>query len=176
VALFVVAYPQISQADYAWIQAIRAEHDKQYSLIEPHFTLVFATQKPLPELLAHVEEVSRTFAAFRFVMRCAMPVKDFFSPQTHLFLVPDEGFSQIVRLHDYLYSGLLASELRLDVPFIPHVTIGSFSALNQCKQVCDEINQTEFALEGQINALDIIESRQATRTLAKFFLKNLKPQ
>jgi hypothetical protein len=40
-ALLVVAYPQLTPSDYAWIQAIRQQHDAHYELIAPHFTLVF---------------------------------------------------------------------------------------------------------------------------------------
>jgi 2'-5' RNA ligase len=171
-AFFVIAYPKIAPADFGWLQSIRQKYDSQYQAIHPHFTFVFGTEKELSPLLTHVETISQEFNAFRFVMRCVMPVKDSFSSQTHLFLVPDEGFSQVVRLHDQLYSGLLAPDLRLDIPFIPHLTIANFSGLSECKQVCDEINQTPFTLEGSIESLDVIESQaKSVRTLAKFFLR-----
>ena len=55
-AVLVVAYPTLSQTDYTWIQALRAQHDSQHPLIPPHFTLVFPTEQLDPAaMLEHVE-------------------------------------------------------------------------------------------------------------------------
>lgn len=37
-----------------------------------------------------------------------------FQDHAHAFLIPDEGFSDVVHLLDRLYSGPLADDLRLD--------------------------------------------------------------
>jgi hypothetical protein len=91
-------------------------------------------------------------------MRCASSVKDPLSPLTHVFLVPDQGFSQIVRLHDALYTDLLAPALRLDLPFIPHITIGAYPDPTISKALADQINQRDVVIEGQITTLDIIQN------------------
>jgi 2'-5' RNA ligase len=74
----------------------------------------------------------------------------------HAFLTPDEGFSEIVRLHDGLYTGPLADELRLDLPFIPHVGIASTPSLEECKAIVDRLNKERFEIRGQVDALDVI--------------------
>jgi hypothetical protein len=95
-ALLVVAYPTLSQADYTWIQALRTQHDSHHPLIAPHFTAVFPTERLDPVvMLDHVERCARTITPFSFVLRCATTVKDSFSTKTHLFLVPDEGYSRV---------------------------------------------------------------------------------
>lgn len=73
-------------------------------------------------------------------MRCAIVVKDALSDNTHTFLTPDEGFREIVKLHDHLYRGALANELRLDIPFIPHITVAISPDANVCKRIADDIN------------------------------------
>lgn len=83
-------------------------------------------------------------------------VKDFFSPFTDIFLVPDEGYIRIVKLHDKLYSGILKHELRIDIPFIPHVAVGGSNDPIECKLISDSINESDFSIEGIIDKLDII--------------------
>ena len=55
------------------------------------------------------------FSKFDFVIRCATINKDVFNDYYHAFLVPDEGYSNIVKIHDKLYSDKLKKELRLDI-------------------------------------------------------------
>ncbi len=156
-ALHVIAYPQLLPHDYAWIQAIRTEHDPQYTIVEPHITLVFPTTRvDQAQFTAHVQAQAAHIGCIPFTIRCALIVKDPLSLLTHLFLVPDQGFSQLVKLHDTLYTHALASSLRLDIAYIPHVTIGAFTDPIACKQIADRINQDNIAIQGQINTLDII--------------------
>lgn len=167
-----VAYPELAQVDDAWIQSVRRQHDPHYVLIKPHFTLVFpfATKKR-DDFIEHVASRTVETAAIPFVIRCAVIVKDAFSPLTHILLVPDEGYSALVKLHDALYVGLLAHELRLDVPFIPHITIGAHTDALQCKQVADGINRQDICLRGRIATLNIISYQQgAVETLRTIHL------
>lgn len=156
-ALLVVAYPQLSTADFAWIQAIRERHDPLYSVIAPHFTLVFPVSEVAQDaFIAHIAARARQVSSIPFTIRCATIVKDAFSPLTHLFLVPDDGNSPLIKLHDALYTRVLADALRLDVPFIPHITIGAHADACACKAVVGDINRQNIRIQGQIDALDII--------------------
>ncbi|MBX3001733.1 MAG: 2'-5' RNA ligase family protein [Caldilineaceae bacterium] len=165
--LCVVAYPEVNAAAVAWIQTIRWEFDPQYDSIDPHFTLIFPTDCVDPARLeAHLRAAAEGIAPFRFMLRCALPVKDGFSAQTHLFLVPDEGFSDLVRLHSRLYTGPLKAHLRLDIPYIPHITIGAFLDAAACKAAADNLNAQPFAVEGRIARLcllDVTPSSVTTR-------------
>jgi hypothetical protein len=71
-------------------------------------------------------------------------------------LVPDEGYSQFVKLHDRLYTGPLAPELRLDLPFIPHITVANSGDPHACKRVAETLNAQDFAIGGQVETLDVV--------------------
>jgi hypothetical protein len=78
--------------------------------------------------------------------------------------VPDEGFSRIVKLHDRFYTGLLAPELRLDIPFIPHITVGNLTDSLRCIALVDELNAQDFEISGTITALDVIKESNGNIT------------
>ncbi|MEM7112547.1 MAG: 2'-5' RNA ligase family protein [Chloroflexota bacterium] len=154
---FVLAFPKLITADFKWIQTIRAEYDKQFSLVEPHFTLVFGTTAvSSTQLTNHVQQQFATTPPFRFVCRCATVVKDSFGPDTYTFLLPDEGNSQLIKLHDQLYTGILHGELRLDIPYLPHITIGSFAEPMESKQLADQLNHEGFEIVGAIESVQIV--------------------
>jgi hypothetical protein len=157
VSLLVIGYPELSPADLAWIQTIRKEHDPHFELVGPHFTLVFATEKlSRDELTAHVHSQTGDFGSVSFVLRSSIVVKDVADGSSYLFLVPDEGYRQIVRLHDLLYTGSMADEPRLDIPFIPHVTAGIFENAGQSGAVADSLNSQGFQIEGQLSVVDVV--------------------
>ena len=157
-ALLVLAYPRIAQTDFEWLQAIRAQHDRRYfSLVAPHFTLVFpVTGLGQTDLIAHVRRQAAGVRAISFRARCAVVVEDDTKKFSHVFLVPDEGFSEIVKLHDRLYAELLAPELRLDITFIPHIGVGNDEQAHECKRLADELNQQNFCLAGELDTLDVV--------------------
>ncbi len=154
----VIAYPTLCQEDRQWIQELRERYDTELaSVVAPHFTLVFPIAHIQgKKLTEHVKAQVKDFHNIAFVLRCALPVKDVVSEETSVFLVPEEGFSAILKLHDTLYRGILASSLRLDIPFLPHLTVGKTSDLNQAKKLADVINQHPLAITGTIDTLDVI--------------------
>lgn len=172
-ALLVLAYPQIEKKDYNWIQKFRAKYDERYfNVAEPHFTMVFpATNVSEEELIAHVQKVSKNIKEFFFVLRCAQIVKDSFSNYTDVFLIPEEGYRIFVKLHDALYSGILEDELRLDIPFIPHLGVANSLEAKKCKALADELNSKSIEIVGAINKLDVVSYEGDTvTTLKEIFL------
>jgi hypothetical protein len=157
-ALAVVNYPAIAKDDLDWIQSVRREHDHLFfSVVAPHFTIVFPTDGVAQStLIEHVAERVSVFHSFEVVFRCAILGDPDFMSHAHAFLTPDEGFSHVVRLHDALYTGPLASELRLDLPFIPHVGIASTPSLEECKAIVDRLNEERFEIRGRVDTLDVI--------------------
>ena len=154
-SFLVLSYPELSPGDHAWIQSVRAEHDTQYEIVGPHFTFVFPVSRLNQEtFVAHARNQARGQAGFSFVLRSAVVVKDAFSASAHVFLVPDEGYSTMVELHDRLYTGPFAAELRLDIPFIPHLTVGNAADAQACKWLADDLNARGVSIRGDINALD----------------------
>ena len=80
---------------------------------------------------------------------------DDFDDTAYVFLVPDEGYSGISLLHDRLYTGILQPFLRLEVPFIPHITIGTLKDRSTAKALCDELNRSGVLIDGSLEALTI---------------------
>jgi len=49
----------------------------------------------------------------------------------------------------------LASELRLNIPFIPHIGIGNAIDPFVCKKLADELNRQAFEINGRIETLNV---------------------
>lgn len=156
-SLLVLSYPNFAPEDLDWIQEIRAEHDELYlEVVDPHFALVFPVFGMDPAVFSrHAREKAEGSGKIPFVLRCASVVDDAFSEYFHTFLVPDEGYSGIVKLHDKLYRGPLAPELRLDIPFIPHIGVGNSQDPLLCKALADGLNARDFSIAGEIDVLDV---------------------
>jgi hypothetical protein len=158
--LAVVNYPSLEKNDYDWIEAYRKKNDDYASLIDVHFSLVFPIHDISPALF--ISEIRKQAAGCRpisFVVRAAIRSNDLTTDYWHVLLVPDEGFGAVVRLHDRLYSGSLASHERLDLDFIPHMGIGNSKDPKRCKRMVSEVNANELAIRGWINDLDIIQMK-----------------
>ena len=157
-ALLVIAYPELSADDKTWIDQFRKNHDPLfYGVVEPHFTLVFPTFGFEYEAFTQeIKEKAMASSSFEFVIRCAMMNNDKLSEYYHIFLVPDEGYSNIAKLHKVLYSELIKDTLLLDVDFIPHIGIGSFKDKIECKRIVDSINDMNLTIKGSVNSLSII--------------------
>lgn len=125
-ALAVCAYPELKNEDCAAIQNFRKEHDGYYSIVEPHFSFVFPVEGiEQSEFIEEIEQKSDGVEKIDFEIQCATVNKDAVLDIYHLLLVPDKGYSNIVKLHDKLYSDKLFNHLRLDIDFIPHMGIAN---------------------------------------------------
>lgn len=168
-ALLVIAYPLIEEKDYNWIQTFRAKNDERFfNIVEPHFTLVFPVVNiQEKEFISHVQKAAKKIKEFFFVLRCAQIVKDSFSDFTDVFLIPEEGYRIFVKLHDSLYTSILEKELRLDIPFIPHLGIANNLDAKKCKQLADEINSKGIEIVGAISKLSVISYKNDQVELIK---------
>jgi hypothetical protein len=156
-ALLVLAYPDISKADYECIQAFRRQNDVlYYNVVEPHFTLVFPVfDWKDQDFIAEVTRQLDGLCAFDFSIRGAALNKDAFNDFYHAFLVPDEGYSTIVRVHDRLYAEKLFSNRVLTVDFVPHIGIGNATDPQACLKMVRHWNAQEFSIPGRISSVDI---------------------
>lgn len=157
-SLFTLAYPQLAGPDAARIEALRRDHDPHASLVAAHFTLVFgATRVGEADYLAHVAAVARAGRPLRFACRYAMLGADDAGGggRAYAWLVPDEGASALARLHDALYRGPLARSLRLDIPFVPHVTLAASPDRAAMKGLCDALNDKGLDIAGTVDALAV---------------------
>ncbi len=157
-SLLVLAYPELSNNDYERIQEFRSANDKlNYHLVTPHWTVVF----PLPEdwnkegLITETVKQIEGIEPFEFSIRCATLNKDAFKDIYHAFLVPDEGYSDIVKLHDKLYEDALFPYRALHVDYIPHIGIGNSADPLKCLGMVEHWNKEEFVIEGRVTMLDV---------------------
>jgi len=160
-SLVVLARPDWRPADRAWLVSLRDRHGGAYfdPGLGPHITLVFPVEEPEKGhggIVSHVRTVAAETAAFDTAWRVVMPVRDSFSGDTFLYLCPDEGSSTLIRLHDRLYTGPLADELRLDLPYIPHVTLGRFSSARIAKALADDLNAGEPELRVRVETVELL--------------------
>lgn len=154
--LCTLAYPVLSREDAQRIESFRREHDPHCDVVDAHFTMVFGCSAvPEEAYVAHIEALSGSSQPVRFTCRYAMLGADDEARRAYVFLVPDEGYSGLSRLHDALYGGPLAECLRLDIPFVPHITIGASDDRAAAKRLCDDLNRRGLFIDGVINALTV---------------------
>jgi len=168
--LFTIACLDIPDAQRRFIDEFRQAHDPQAALVPPHFTLVFGCAAvDEATYLAHVESVAQAAAPIRFQCRCAMLGADASAERAFVYLVPDEGHAAITLLHDRLYGGPLASSLRLQLPYTPHVTIGSCADFRQAKAWCDGLNAQGVDVAGTLSALTVGTLRDGSFQVLRSF-------
>ena len=155
--LAVVGYPQVTEADRAWIESVRSRHDPQASRIGAHFTLVFPAALALDTIVGHASTIAPLASAIPFVLRSVRAVPEALAGGGHVFLLPDEGGAAITALHDLLYDGPLRAFHRDDLPFVPHVTVGASPDLAHCEEIRREVDGAMRPIEGTIRSLDVVE-------------------
>ena len=150
--LYTVVFPTLSEDDARFIAAIRASHDRQASILGPHFTLLFGCEA-LDEAsyLEHVRTIATSTAAFAFT--CLEAESDDDDGRGVVYLVPDLGRGEITALHDRLYTGPMAPHLRKDAHFVAHMTIGHAADAAAATALCDALEADGVEVAGSIDAL-----------------------
>jgi 2'-5' RNA ligase len=158
-SLLALCYPKLSPEDQRFVDEFRDRHDHAYrNVVKPHFTMVFQVHDVSATVFTeHVERVADASSSIRFVCRYAMLHNDVSSDDFYVFLVPDEGFSELALLHDALYSNVLRSKLRLDVPYVPHIAIATLKEAPRGKELADDLNRGRLSIGGEIKAISVVE-------------------
>jgi hypothetical protein len=154
-----LAYPELARPDYEWIQNYRQKHDPRYfSVVQPHFTLIFSMGNiEQTEFVNEVKKQADGFSAFDFIINVATINQDDSGEYYHEFLVPDTGYSNIVKLHDRLYADKFADALRYDIDFIPHIGIGNSNDVKGSKQRIDELNNAQnISIAGKVSGIEVV--------------------
>lgn len=165
----VLAYPKISEENFKFIQDYRKINDPKYfNVVKPHFTIVFSTSNFSEDnFIEEVVKQAHNLNKFDFKIKCATINQDDSKTFYHEFLVPDQGYSDIVKLHDKLYSGKFFDNLRFDIDYIPHIGIGNSEDVRVCKKNIDTLNSKNLLIEGSISVLDIVKYENNTITTSK---------
>lgn len=156
-SLYTLAFPHWSEPDRAFVEQLRREHEPRFSdRVAAHFTLAFGcTGVPEADYRAHVRQVAQAAPPLAFCFRWAMLGADALDETAYAYLVPDEGFSALSRLHAALYRGPLAPFLRLDIPFVPHITVCSTPLPAEAKALCDALNRRGLQVAGEVRELSV---------------------
>ena len=156
-SLEVIARPHFNKADLAWLTDIRSR--RAGSRAAPYFTLVFANHSLAPAaFLKTIRAYTRASHAIRFRLRSALVVPEHAVGRFHVFLVPDEGFGAILKLHDTLHMGSLRSTVRQDSPYLPHITVATTPDHDTARELAFALNQGDIDIHGHLDALQV-ESR-----------------
>jgi hypothetical protein len=172
--LYTLAFPSLSASDAAFIEGFRADHQAgQGALVAAHFTMVFGCSTvPRDEYMQHVESIAGASRPVRFTCRYAMLGADDEDATAYVFLVPNEGFAELSLLHDRLYTGVLSTHLRLDIPFIPHITIGMLAERQAAKSLCDALNRRHVNIDGSVESLTVgLRESGKIQSIARFELR-----
>jgi 2'-5' RNA ligase len=167
----IVAYPTLADRDRVWIESIRQAHDPQAARIAAHFTLVFPVDASPDQLTPEMSAAAAVLAPIPFTIRGTEVVRDVFSGDDQLFLVPDEGAHQITALHDRLYAGGLRAFLRSDIAYVPHMTIASAKDRGSCERLVDALGLRSLTLSGTLESIALVDLSEApVRVVASFHL------
>jgi 2'-5' RNA ligase len=150
----VVATPVFASKDRDWIVRLRHGHAKNPG--PPHFTLVFpGSNLEAQDYTKHIAAASAGLRCISFRLRGAVVVPDPLVRCFHVFLVPDEGFAAIIRLHERLHAGPLEACLRPDVPYLPHLTVASEREFGPARRLAASLNAQDIDITGRIDELQI---------------------
>jgi 2'-5' RNA ligase len=154
--LYTLAYPQVTPATTVRLEAIRREHDSQFDRVATHFTLLFGCDG-LDEktYVGHVKRVAGMFGPFDFDARSLVVAPDADEERASVFLVPDNGFDPLKRLHGELYRGPLAPYLRHDLTFVPHITLASSLEIGAARRLCAALVAEGVTAAGSIDTLSV---------------------
>lgn len=117
-----VHYPKLKNGK---VEKFRRKYNPLVDIIEPHITLIFplpANQIDESQLVDHINKILSKWKPFDIHMTGLKKSWDCW-----LFLLIKEGGNSITKLHDELYTGILAKYLRKDIEFIPHTSLGLFT-------------------------------------------------
>jgi 2'-5' RNA ligase len=153
-SLEVVARPRFEKTDLDWLTDIRSRRTGSHG--PPYFTLVFPGAQMEPVAFAGlVRARAETLPRIRFHLRSALVVPEHTVHRFHVFLIPDEGFGAILRLHDRLHTGPIEACLRPETPYLPHITVATTADFAAARKIAAQLNAGDIDIEGVIETLEV---------------------
>jgi 2'-5' RNA ligase len=135
-----------------------------------HFTLVFPAEPDRAALLDAAGAAGAEVGPIAFTLDLADAVLDIDGGSPHVFLLPGEGFDEIMALHARLHRGALEGLLDPMRPFAPHMTVAAGLGLEESARLAEEWEQ-RLPISGVIWSIEVIEVfPESVSSLAKFNL------
>ncbi|MBP1624964.1 MAG: hypothetical protein H6Q07_2986 [Acidobacteria bacterium] len=154
--LAVVAYPRLNEADSAWIEAIRRQHDPQAELIPAHLTLMFPVMATVESIVAQANRCAAECQVFDIRIARAKADCTATDGWSYVFMLPTLGSAQTNALHDKLYGGDFRRHLRRDLPYQPHITVARKMNYAECASLASSINDKGMNIHGRIDSIRVI--------------------
>jgi 2'-5' RNA ligase len=163
-SLAIVTFPVIPATELSWIEDLRRAHlSAPDGDVAPHVTLVFPADFETGEdLMMHMFGVTGSTQPFEAIFRIAVPVIDPINGGWTVQLLPDQGLSKLMRMHNFLYTGPIAEHLNLDVPYVPHLTVARATTAQQAKALSDELNADIIEVEAHFKTVDVLRIDNGT--------------
>jgi 2'-5' RNA ligase len=151
-ALAVVAFPVLADADGRFIEELRRKHDPNAARIGAHVTLVFpTTETTADDLAGRVGALAAKAAPVAFELRRVMVHHA--PPDAYVYLVPDRGYETLIALHRQLnVSGRKPAR-----KFVPHVTVARLQDRQAARSLATALATRHIAIGGVIRALTVVE-------------------
>lgn len=152
----VIVYPTISEGDYRWIQSVRQANDPQFTMVNPHITLVFpfkGDRITKVELIDHVSSAIGSTKRFDFEIEKVVVGRNNSDFQVHILI--GHGKNEITSIHDILYHGMLSPELRKDIPYAPHITVASAADKSSIQKLAKSINNESLHIKGTVDRITV---------------------
>jgi len=156
----IVIFPKFQNIDI--INEFRQKYDPLADKIAPHITLVFPFESQIStsELRKHMQQTISDIQPFAIKL-CGIREHD----NKYLFLNVINGNDQIIKLHDWLYTGILSKHLLKEITYVPHLTIGCIDNENEFHRILHTVKFKDIEFETkithisvmQINTLDILK-------------------
>ena len=108
-SLEVIARPHFNKADLAWLTDIRSRRAGSRGAPFLHWSSPASAPRPPPSSPPSHLHQGALPATIRFRLRSALVVPEPALGRFHVFLIPDEGFGAILKLHDALHVGPVAA-------------------------------------------------------------------
>lgn len=155
--IYVLAFPDFPPPLSRALGAFRARHEPaRAKLVAPHLTLMFGVQSASEaEITRLAQEEAARSAPFPVTFGSHELVHDPVENAHKLFLICDTGAPRLTALHRGLYAGPHRRELRPDLPYRPHMTIGTNADRSRLASA-DPGALGRFPLAGQVSALSVV--------------------
>lgn len=179
-AYFAVAIPKFAKADLEQIEAYRRTHDAEaQKRIPPHISLVFGIDCSEEFFVREIKQRATGAAPIDIELRFATLRLDPRSGRYLEQMVPELGIAALATLHDELYEDVFMQHQRLDLGYVPELTIGRCDRPMLGKQRVSAWNKKGFSIPGRVDALDIFmegdDQSHHVRTVPLKGAKQTKP-
>ncbi|MGL4911851.1 MAG: 2'-5' RNA ligase family protein [Romboutsia sp.] len=139
------------------INEIRCKYDPLANHVQPHITLVFPFDSDIatPDLKEHMYNVLKDFSSFEILLSTITPTYSF---GRYLFLNIKKGNSEIIKMHERLYTGILGDyypKWLCQENFLPHMTVGSFEDDESFKIGINDVENIQDEFKTVVNEISV---------------------